>query len=157
MNTTSFEQGTHAENLFCKLRGTNIIRKAAPEEDMNEHWDVLDQEFGRVDIKSAKRKYRNGPIDNTIWWEIRTVKRPPNFVSKNGWGIPNSIQRLIAIQHTHSFILVNPTDMFDEIKERCRGMGRGEYLLHRRPNRGDVITILPISFIEKYKLHEVYI
>ena len=157
MSLTSFEQGTEAENLFCKIRGSNILRRATPDEDINEHWDVLDSEFGRVDVKSAKRKYRNGPIDNTIWWEIRTVKRPPNYISKNGWGIPNSVYRLVAIQHTDSFILVNPRAMFDEIKKKCRGRGRGEYLLHSRPNRGDVITILPISFINKYKVHEVYI
>ena len=76
---SSFIEGTQSEKEFISLRGSSFIRKATKAEDINEHWDVLDKEFGRVDVKAAKRKYRNGPIDYTIWWELRTVKRPTSL------------------------------------------------------------------------------
>ena len=66
--TNSYREGTEAEQEFIALRGSHVVREANWNENVNEHWDVLDKEFGRVDVKAAKRKYRNGPVDNTIWW-----------------------------------------------------------------------------------------
>ena len=60
-------QGDKAEQEFIRLRGDNFIRKATFDEDVNEHWDVLDKEFGKVDVKSGKRRSHKGPVDYTIW------------------------------------------------------------------------------------------
>lgn len=144
----SFIEGTNAEKEFVSIRGDFIVRKATKEEDMNEHWDYLDLVFGKVDVKAAKRMYRGGPVDYTIWWELLTVKRPPDNKPKKGWGVPNGISRLIAVRSYDSFILVDPAIIYPKIKLLCKGYGRGEFLLHKRPGRGDLMTILPLSFIE---------
>lgn len=149
--------GDSAENLFVKLRGDNIVRKASFHEDVNEHWDYLDREFGKVDVKAAKRFHRHGEVNHTIWWELRTVKRPPKYKSSAGWGIPNGIDRLIAVQHVKKFILVNPDDLYIPLKERCKDFGRGEFLLHSRPGRGDLMTILPLDFLSSFEKHSVEI
>ena len=65
-NTKSYREGTEAEQEFIYLRGDKFVRAADRNENINEHWDILDSEFGRVDVKAAKRKYRNGPVDYTF-------------------------------------------------------------------------------------------
>ena len=99
----SFQEGTMAEQEFANLRQDNFIRRATRTEDMNEHWDVLDKEFGKVDIKAGKRKYRGGPVDYSIhWWEFK------NVTGKPGWGTPNKEKRFIAFRLEDKFILVDP-------------------------------------------------
>lgn len=146
---SSWIEGTAAERDFVSARGESIVRKATKTEDMNEHWDYLDSEFGRVDVKSAKRLHRGGPVDYTIWWELLTVKRPPDNKPKKGWGVPNNIDRLIAIRTEDMFVMVNPADIYPKLKVLCKGHGRGAFLLHGRPNRGDLMTILPLSFLNE--------
>ena len=153
--TRSYSEGTAAEREFITLRGDNFIREANWNENVNEHWDVLDKEFGRVDVKAAKRKYRNGPIDYTIWWELKTVKRPPNYESAKGWGVPNDIDRYIAIKTEECFCLIKPEKIIDILREKCKKHYRGEFGLHTRPNRGDLMTILPLSFLQQYADHNL--
>ena len=149
LNASSISEGNTAENEFINLRKRTFIRKATKEEDMNEHWDVLDEELGRVDVKAAKRLYRNGPLTYTIWWELRTVKRPPKWQPQKGWGVPNGIERLIAVRGPVSFFLIRPESIIDDLRERCSSYFRGEFGLHSRPGRGDLMTILPISYVDK--------
>ncbi len=155
MNTKSYKEGTEAEQEFIKLRGDNFIRPATRDENIFEHWDVLDEKFGKVDVKAAKRKYRNGPIDHTIWWELKTVKRPPTNKSENGWGVPNGIDRYIAVRSPNAFYLVKPEDIIGEIEDKCKEYYRGEFGLHTRPNRGDLLTILPLDLIINKSDHVV--
>jgi|TARA_R110001592_G_C12662263_1_gene702598 hypothetical protein len=155
--TKSYREGTEAEQEFIALRGDNVVREANWNENVNEHWDVLDKEFGRVDVKAAKRKYRNGPVDNTIWWELKTVKRPPNNESAKGWGVPNGIDRYIAIKTDEYFFLVKPERVIDKINEKCKDYYRGEFGLHTRPTRGDLMTILPLSFLQEHAEHKLKI
>ena len=115
---SSFIEGTQSEKDFINLRGSSFIRKSTKDEDINEHWDILDKEFGRVDVKAAKRKYRNGPIDYTIWWELRTVKRPPHWKASLGWGVPNGIDRLIPIGRALEFSEI--WDGYDLIRNLSR-------------------------------------
>ena len=49
-NASSIREGTAAEKEFIKLRGDNFVRSATREEDIFEHWDVLDKDFGKVDV-----------------------------------------------------------------------------------------------------------
>ena len=155
--TNSYREGTEAEQEFIALRGSHVVREANWNENVNEHWDVLDKEFCRVDVKAAKRKYRNGPVDNTIWWELKTVKRPPNNESAKGWGVPNGIDRYIAIKTDEYFFLVKPERVIDKINEKCKDYYRGEFGLHTRPTRGDLMTILPLSFLQEHAEHKLKI
>ena len=155
--TNSYREGTEAEQEFIALRGSHVVREANWNENVNEHWDVLDKEFGRVDVKAAKRKYRNGPVDNTIWWELKTVKRPPNNESAKGWGVPNGIDRSIALKPDEYFFLVKPERVIDKINEKCKDYYRGEFGLHTRPTRGDLMTILPLSFLQEHPEHKLKI
>lgn len=148
-------QGNQAEQEFIKLRGKNFIRKATFDEDVNEHWDVLDKEFGKVDVKSGKRRSHKGPVDYTIWWELRTVKRPPDNRPKEGWGVPNGIERLIAVRSEDSFYLIDPEDIIDDLRERCSYKNKGNFCLYSRPGREDLITILPLDYVKEYAKHVV--
>ena len=143
----SWQEGREAEKIFIERRGDNFIRRASKEEDINEHWDVLDSELGRIDIKAAKRKYRHGSIDDTVWWELRTVKRPPKGESKEGWGVPNGVDRLIAVKIEDNFYLIKPEKIIEDLRERCKEYYRGEFGLHSRPGRGDLMTILPHEYV----------
>jgi hypothetical protein len=141
------QEGTEAEREFISLRGSNFVRKSTKEEDMNEHWDILDAELGRVDVKAAKRLYRSGPVDYTIWWELKTVKRPPNWQPQKGWGVPNGIDRLIAVRGADKYYLIKPENIIDDLRKRCTEYFRGEFGLHTRPGRGDLMTVLPLWYV----------
>lgn len=153
--SNSWSEGTESEKDFMKLRGDNFLRKSTKHEDIHEHWDVLDKEFGRVDVKAAKRKYRGGPIDYTIWWELRTVKRPPNWESSLGWGVPNGIDRLVAVRSATGFYLVSPSDIVEDMRKIIlKGVySREDFCLHERKDRGDLTTILPLSYIQENSRH----
>jgi len=148
-------QGDKAEQEFIRLRGDNFIRKATFDEDVNEHWDVLDKEFGKVDVKSGKRRSHKGPVDYTIWWELRTVKRPPDNKPKEGWGVPNGIERLIAVRSEDSFYLIDPEDIIEDLRARCSYKNKGDFCLYSRPGREDLITILPLDYVKEYAKHVV--
>lgn len=155
-NAKSVYEGTAAEKEFVELRKDFFVRKSTRDEDIFQHWDVLDSEYGKVDVKAAKRFERKGPIDYTIWWELRTVKRPPDWKPTKGWGVPNGIDRLIAVRGADRFYLINPEDIIDDLRKRCTDYFKGEFGLLTRPNRGDLITILPLDYIKensRYELH----
>lgn len=154
-NAASYNEGTKAELEFISLRGDNFIREATRNENINEHWDVLDKEFGKVDVKAAKRKYRKGPINYTIWWELLTVRRPPDWKPQEGWGVPNGIDRLIAVRAEKKFYLIKPENIIEDLRERCKEYFRGDFGLHTRPGRGDLTTILPLSYVMDNASHEV--
>jgi len=151
----SWQEGKEAEDIFIKRRGNNFIRRATRNEDINEHWDVLDGELGKVDVKAAKRLYRHGDVDDTVWWELKTVNRPPKGESKKGWGVPNGIDRFIAVKIKNNFYLIKPEDIIVDLRNRCKEFYRGEFGLHSRPGRGDLTTILPHTYIYEHYKHEV--
>tara|TARA_S200002703_G_scaffold83733_1_gene72159 strand:+ start:319 stop:804 length:486 start_codon:yes stop_codon:yes gene_type:complete len=154
-NSSSIREGTVAEKEFIKLRGNNFVRHATRDEDIFEHWDVLDKEFGKVDVKAAKRFERRGPVDYTIWWELRTVKRPPNWKPTKGWGVPNGIDRFVAVRAKEAFYLLDPSDIISDLRKRCTDYFKGEFGLLTRPGRGDLVTILPLDYVIKNSRHTV--
>lgn len=151
--------GKFAEDRFVQLRRSHIIRVANDEENIHEHWDVLDDTFGRIDVKSAKRMHRGGEIDYTVWWELRTVARPPDNKPKAGWGIGNCIRRYIAVRLREGYYLLSPEEVTADLrwmKENGQlNAGRGEFLLHQRPDRGDLMTILPEAYVREAARHFV--
>jgi len=154
-NAFSIREGTAAEKEFIKLRGNNFVRSATRDEDIFEHWDVLDKEFGKVDVKAAKRFERRGPVDYTIWWELRTVKRPPNWKPTKGWGVPNGVDRFVAVRAKEAFYLLDPSDIIDDLRKRCTDYFKGEFGLLTRPGRGDLVTILPLDHVIENSRHTV--
>ena len=154
-NASSIREGTVAEKEFIKLRGNNFVRHATRDEDIFEHWDVLDKEFGKVDVKAAKRFERGGPVDYTIWWELRTVKRPPNWKPTKGWGVPNGIDRFVAVRAKEAFYLLDPSDIISDLRKRCTDYFKGEFGLLTRPGRGDLVTILPLDYVIENSRHTV--
>ena len=154
-NSSSIREGTVAEKEFIKLRGNNFVRHATRDEDIFEHWDVLDKEFGKVDVKAAKRFERRGPVDYTIWWELRTVERPPDWKPTKGWGVPNGIDRFVAVRAKEAFYLLDPSDIIDDLRKRCTDYFKGEFGLLTRPGRGDLVTILPLNYVIENSRHTV--
>ena len=139
---SSFQEGTQAEQEFVKLRGDNFVRKATRTEDIHEHWDILDKELGKVDIKGAKRKFRNGPIDYSIhWWEFK------NVAGNAGWGEPNGTERLIGFRTEDSFIFVDPSKVNLLLQQRCTEHYRGAWGLNTRPGRKDLAAMIPVEFL----------
>lgn len=148
-------EGTEAENEFITLRGDCFLRRATRSEDMNEHWDILDSEYGRVDVKAAKRRHRGGNVDFTIWWEFMTVNRPPDNKPCIGWGIPNQVERFVAVRAADGFYLINPSDIVEDMRKIYkRGKrGREPFCLHGRAGRGDLMTILPMGYVKAKSKH----
>jgi hypothetical protein len=146
----SFQEGQSVEKEFIELRGDSFVRKATRSEDMTQHWDILDKEFGRVDIKAGKRKYRGGPIDYSIhWWEFK------NVAGRIGWGSPNGIERFIAFRLEDRFILVSPDKVNHLLLEKCTEHYRGLWGLNTRPKRKDLAAMIPVDFLIEYAEHEV--
>jgi hypothetical protein len=156
-DSTCKEQGEKAEALFRRLRAEKIERIASDLENRDEHWDVLDAEFGRVDVKSAKRLHRTGEIDYTIWWELKTVKRPPLNQSQRGWGVGNGIRRFVAVRLPEGFYLMSPEEVAEDLRIMNRRAPlprrRCEFGLYTREGRDDLVTILPDSYVRKNARH----
>lgn len=148
----SFEEGISIEDEFINLRGDKFIRKSTRQEDMKEHWDVLDSELGRIDIKAPKRVYRGGPIDYSIhWWEFK------NVTGKDGWGMPSGVDRLIAFRIIDGFILVDPTIITPILQERCTQHYRGLWGLNTRKGRSDLAALIPIEFLAEHVQDESHV
>lgn len=149
-NLKSVREGYSAEEEFANLRRSTFVRYANREENILEHWDLLDSEFGHVDVKAPKRKNRGGDLDYHIWWELKTVKRPPDWKSVSGWGIPNHIDRLIAVRGPDAYHLVAPEDIVEDLRLRCRDYSRKPFGLHARKDRGDLMTTLPLWYVQEH-------
>lgn len=145
---TSFTEGTATEQEFIRLLGDSFVRRATRSEDMQEHWDVLDSELGRVDVKAPKRKYRGGPIDYSIhWWEFK------NVLGRRGWGEPNGVDRLIAFRLEDCFVLVDPSTLNAKLLEKCTDHYRGVWGLNTRSGRKDLAAMIPSSYLKENAKH----
>jgi|TARA_R100000084_G_C4560710_1_gene104462 hypothetical protein len=146
----SFQEGTYTEEEFISLRKDNFVRRASRTEDIHEHWDVLDKEFGKVDIKAPKRQYRNGPIDYSIhWWEFK------NVTGKPGWGTPNNVERFIAFRIKEGFVLVDPQKVNSILEDKCTSHYRGLWGLNTRKNRKDLAAMIPVDFLLEHCEHRI--
>lgn len=154
-DTKSAREGTAAEKEFISLRGDNFIRLATREENILQHWDLLDAEFGRVDVKAAKRSNRDGEVDYHIWWELKTVIQKNAWVSAPGWGVPNGIDRLVAVRAEDAYYLIKPEDIIEDLRLKCRDYSKKPFGLYGRPGRGDLLTTLPLDYVKEYARHRV--
>ena len=154
-NTESVKQGSDAEKEFISLRKDTFVRLANREENILEHWDVLDSELGRVDVKAAKRKDRASDVDYHVWWELKTVIQKNAWVSAPGWGVPNGIDRLIAVRLPDAFYLIKPEDIIEDLRQRCRDYSKNYFGLYSRPGRGDLMTSLPHDYVKEHARHKI--
>ena len=83
MNTKSYKEGTEAEQEFIKLRGDNFIRPATRDENIFEHWDVLDKKFGKIDVGVlATSWYVFWPSAASLLFHSLSSSKPPYSKSK---------------------------------------------------------------------------
>lgn len=146
-------RGRRAEDLWLRLRGLDLSDKSGAWSDIHEHWDVQDPKYGKVDIKAPKSLSRISGVDFTIWWELKTVR------GTKGWGVPNGLDRTIAILMQEEFVLIRPADIIDELRDKCRerGYGKGEFMLYSRPGREDLVTILPEQWARERSYQTVFV
>lgn len=154
-DTKSWQEGVSAEKEFANLRKDTFVRFANREENILEHWDLMDSELGRIDVKAPKRKDRGGDLDYHIWWELKTVIQKNAWVSAPGWGVPNGIDRLIAIRHTDAYYLIKPEDIIEDLRLRCRDYSKKPFGLYSRAGRGDLLTTLPIDYVKEHARHRI--
>lgn len=145
----SIAMGDRAELSFRQLRGDKIVREATRDENIYEHWDLLDSELGRLDVKSHKVKDRRGNVP-AIWWEVTNVRGNP------GWGRVNKVERLIAIPIVTNtglnWYCVDPADVEQPLKDRTsgNGPGRGIFQWYQRKGRRDWMVQVPPEFIREF-------
>ena len=145
---SSFTEGTATEQEFISLRGDNFVRRAERKEDIHEHWDILDKELGKIDVKAPKRQYRYGPLDYSIhWWEFK------NVTGNKGWGTPNGVNRHIAFRLESSFVLVDPEVVNSILEAKCKEHYRGIWGLNTRKGRSDLAAMIPVEFLLEHSSH----
>lgn len=152
MNLSSKAAGRMAELRFMRARGASVIRQATREENMSEHWDLIDREIGRVDVK-AQKYFSRGGSKIAYWWELLNVN------GQAGWGTDNGVSRKIAFEckqpaesHLESvFMILDPGEIYRlakaEIISGGSKIGKGYFELYQRSGRKDLITNLPPDFV----------
>lgn len=133
------EQGKSVEREFASI--LNDPAMATKEQDMHEHWDVIDAMGLKYDVKGMK-KYRRSddkPTDRLHWIELRNVN------GKNGWLYGNA--DIIAFETRKWWILVERKDLVQFVEGIVWGEETTEkpepYKLYQREGRKDLLTILP--------------
>lgn len=133
------EEGKTVEQQFAALLNDPVM--ATKEQDMHEHWDVMDAMGLKYDVKGMK-KYRRSddkPTDRLHWIELRNVN------GKNGWLYGNA--DIIAFETRKWWILVERNDLVQFVQGVIFGdftVDKPEpYKLYQREGRQDLLTILP--------------
>lgn len=133
------EQGKSVEAKFASVLSGAVF--ATKEEDMHEHWDVMDNMGVKYDVKGMK-KYRRSddkPTDRLHWIELRNVN------GKNGWLYGNA--GVIVFETRKWWLLVEREDLVQFIEGIIWGEETTEkpepYKLYQREGRQDLLTILP--------------
>ena len=152
MNTKwadSYKYGQEAEKRFAKLLPNPIW--ANRDQNMHEHWDVANGDSGiRYDVKAMKRvnKSDKDPTDLFHWIELKNVNVKAgwlygeadyfSFETKNYW---------LLVPRQKLQIRMHDIDMEKStILEACTT--REIYKLYTRPNRKDLISLIPIEDID---------
>lgn len=136
----SMEIGRNAEQRFAATL-TNP-KFPTDEEDINEHWDVMDSMGYRYDVKAMK-KYRREDAkatDRLHWVELRNVN------GKLGWLYGKAYY--IAFETRSWWIVVKREDLVKFVEGAIWGNGAKierpkPYELYQRPERQDLMTVIP--------------
>jgi hypothetical protein len=133
------EQGKSVEAKFASVLSGAVF--ATKEQDMHEHWDVMDNMGVKYDVKGMKKYRRSNdkPTDRLHWIELRNVN------GKNGWLYGNA--DIIAFETRKWWILVEREDLVQFVEGIVWGEETTEkpepYKLYQREGRQDLLTILP--------------
>ncbi len=112
------------------------------EQDMHEHWDVMDEMGVKYDVKGMK-KYRrsdDNPTDRLHWIELRNVN------GDDGWLYGGA--DVIAFETRRWWIVVERIILARFVKENVpntkeRVQRPEPYKLYSREGRNDLMTLLP--------------
>ena len=134
------EEGKTVEQRFAALLNDPVM--ATKEQDIHEHWDVMDVMALKYDVKGMK-KYRRSddkPTDRLHWIELRNVN------GKNGWLYGNA--DIIAFETRKWWILVEREDLVQFVEGILDGwevttLKPMPYEIYQREGRNDLLTILP--------------
>lgn len=136
----SMDIGRDAEKRFAATLTNPVF--ATKEEDINDHWDVMDSMGYRYDVKAMK-KYRrsdNEETDRIHWVELRNVN------GKMGWLYGKAYY--IAFETRSWWIVVKREDLVKFIEGAIWGQEAKierpkPYELYQRPDRQDLMTVIP--------------
>lgn len=136
----SVAEGKNAELRFAATL-TNP-KFASKEEDMHEHWDLMDLMGYRYDVKGMK-KYRRSdekPTDRLHYVELRNVN------GKHGWLYGKAYY--IVFETRSWWIVVKREDLVQFIEGILDGwepttLKPEPYELYQREGRQDLMTIIP--------------
>ena len=134
------EHGKSVEAQFAALLNDPVM--ATKEQDIHEHWDVMDVMGLKYDVKGMK-KYRrsdDNPTDRLHWIELRNVN------GKSGWLYGNA--DIIAFETRKWWLLVDREDLVQFVEGILDGwevttLKPVPYEIYQREGRNDLLTILP--------------
>lgn len=134
------ERGKTVEQQFSSILSGAVF--ATREQDIHEHWDVMDEMGVKYDVKGMK-KYRRSddkPTDRLHWIELRNVN------GKNGWLYGDA--DVIAFETRKWWLLVDREDLVQFVEGILDGwevttLKPMPYEIYQREGRQDLLTILP--------------
>jgi hypothetical protein len=136
---TCYEIGQRAEQRFAQL----LIKPefSTPEQDMEEHWDVMDINGKRYDVKAMKKWRRNDPepTDRMHYVELRNVH------GELGWLYGEA--DYIVFETRRYWIVVNRRSLMPYIEGLTENSEQSlkptVYRLYQRTGRKDLLTVVP--------------
>ncbi len=136
---TCYKVGQRAEQRFAQL----LIKPefSTPEQDMTEHWDVMDVNGRRYDVKAMKKWKRADPepTDRMHYVELRNVN------GELGWLYGEA--DYIAFETRQYWLVVNRRFLMAFIEGATEKNERSDkptvYKLYQRNGRKDLMTVVP--------------
>jgi len=135
---TCFEVGRSAEYRFAKH--LDSPRFSSPQEDMEEHWDVVSNNL-KYDVKAMKKWHRADPepTDRMHYVELRNVN------GELGWLYGEA--DYIAFETRRYWLVVNRRFLMAFIEGATEKNERSDkpavYKLYQRTGRKDLMTVVP--------------
>lgn len=179
INHASHNHGIRTEHDFFALAQTYgyKVTPATREENINQHIDYyleIHESIISVDVKSMKRLYRSGKIqDDWHAVEFMAVTHPstmqiqynaksfnpihPDFTSgsgRSGWVYSKATYIVFELQT--EFLFVTPDVLFEfciqkvNFHKHAASSAQAKYIVYSRPNRGDLFT-----FVHKNDLRHI--
>ena len=136
---TCFEVGQRAEQRFAQLLQNPQF--STPEEDMEAHWDVMDANGKRYDVKAMKKWRREDPepTDRMHYVELRNVH------GELGWLYGEA--DYIAFETRKYWLVVNRKFLMAFVEgatqKNLRSQKPEVYKLYQRDGRKDLMTVVP--------------
>lgn len=156
MHDLSTFEGTEAEKLFVTTAAkykVQVVRKATPSEDMNQHWDFLirfvknGNDF-TVDVKAHKHKWRNGPLlDDYFWIEWKNVRGNPGWISGTADYIAFIYYNNIYFYERHN--LEGTAREFVDFNKRVDKSSLALNCIYTRKDRKDEVSLISIPRLNK--------